>query len=131
MMVDSREKRAMPSVGVPLKRADDPRLLTGRGRYVDDLVMPRMAHVAFVRSAHAHARISRVDVAEARSAPDVVGTLTGDEAARLCKPYRGILLHYTGMKTGAALPLARDRVRYVGEPVPYGVLPSTSAGPPA
>jgi carbon-monoxide dehydrogenase large subunit len=108
---------AVTMVGRSLKRLDDPRLLTGRGRYVDDLVMPRMVHVAFVRSPHAHARLTRLEVAAARAAPEVVGTLTGEEATRLCKPYRGILLHYTGMKTGAALPLATDRVRYVGEPV--------------
>src|SRR6266542_4090059 len=50
-------------------------------------------------------------------APGVVGVLTGDGAARLCKPYRGVLLHYKGMKTGAMLPLAVERVRYVGEPI--------------
>ncbi len=43
--------------------------------------------------------------------------LTGAEAVRLCTPYRGILLHYKGMKTGAMLPLARERVRSVGEPI--------------
>ncbi len=42
---------------------------------------------------------------------------TGETVARLCKPYRGILLHYKGMKTGAMLPLAVERVRYVGEPI--------------
>jgi carbon-monoxide dehydrogenase large subunit len=105
------------NVGVSVKGVDHPRLLTGRGRYVDDLVLPRMVHVAFVRSPHAHARVTRVDVRAARAAADVVGVLTGGDTARLCKPYRGILVHYTGMKTGAMLPLATDRVRYVGEPV--------------
>ena len=107
----------MPHVGARLKRLDDPRILTGRGRYVDDVTLPRMVHVAFVRSAHAHARLTRVDVDAARRAPEVAGVLTGAEAARLCKPYRGILLHYKGMKTGAMLPLALERVRYVGEPI--------------
>ena len=46
-------------VGARLKRPDDPRLLTGRGRYLDDLTLPRMAHVAFVRSPHAHAATTR------------------------------------------------------------------------
>ncbi len=100
-----------------MKRPDDPRILTGRGRYVDDVALPRMVHVAFVRSVHAHARLVRVDVARARRAPDVAGVLTGDEARRLCKPYRGVLLHYQGMKTGAMLPLAVECARYVGEPV--------------
>src|SRR5438034_10568041 len=100
-----------------VKRPDDPRILTGRGRYVDDVVLPRMVHVAFVRSAHAHARLGRVDAEAARRAPDVVGVLGGAEAARLCKPYRGVLAHFTGMKTGAMQPLALERVRYVGEPI--------------
>src|SRR5256712_982784 len=104
-------------VGSRAKRPDDPRILTGRGRYIDDLILPRMVHVAFVRSVHAHARLGRVVVGAARRAPDVVGVLTGAEAARLCKPYRGVLAHYRGMKTGAMQPLAVERVRYVGEPI--------------
>ncbi len=107
----------VPHVGSRIKRPDDPRILTGRGRYVDDLVLPRMVHVAFVRSAHAHARLVRVDVDRARRAPGVAALLTGEEARRLCKPYRGVLLHYAGMKTAPILPLAIDRVRCVGEPV--------------
>src|SRR3984893_11107450 len=107
----------MRYVGSPVKVLDAPRLLTGRGKYVDDLTWPRMVHVAFVRSPHAHARIARLDVEPARKAAGVVALMTGEEVARLCKPYRGILLHYQGMKTGAMLPLAVDRVRWVGEPV--------------
>src|SRR5436309_7346357 len=80
-------------------------------------MLPRMAHVAFVRSTHAHARVTRIGLDAARRAPGVVGVLTGDGAARLCKPYRGVLLHYKGMKTGAMLPLSVERVRYVGEPI--------------
>ena len=104
-------------IGARVKRGDDPRLLTGRGRYVDDVTLPRMVHAAFVRSLHAHARLVRVDLDRARRAPGVVGLLTGDDTAKLCKPYRGVLLHYKGMKTGAMVPLAVDRVRYVGEPI--------------
>ena len=107
----------MPQVGAPLLRSDDPRLLTGRGRYVDDLVFPRLVHVAFVRSVHAHALIASLELDAARRAPGVVAVLTGEDTRRLCKPCRGVLLHYQGMKTGAMLPLAVERVRYVGEPV--------------
>ena len=107
----------MPHVGSSARRGDDPRLLTGRGRYVDDVTLPRMVHVAFVRSPHAHARVVGIDAGDARRAPGVACVLTGGDTARLCKPYRGILEHYRGMKTGAMLPLATDRVRYVGEPV--------------
>jgi carbon-monoxide dehydrogenase large subunit len=108
---------AIRHVGSPQKRLDDPRLLTGRGKYVDDLAPARMVHVAVVRSPHAHARISALDLDGARGAPGVVAVMAGEEAARLCKPYRGVLLHYKGMKTGAILPLAVDRARYVGEPI--------------
>ena len=107
----------MPHVGARLKRLDDPRLLTGRGRYVDDIALPRMVHVAFVRSPHAHAAIARVNVEAAAKSAGVVKVITGHDVARLCKPYRGILHHYRGMKTGAMLPLAIERVRCVGEPI--------------
>src|SRR6266581_720179 len=60
---------------------------------------------------------ARVALDGARRAPGVVGVLTGEDVARLCQPYRGVLLHYKGMKTGAMLPLAVGRVRYVGEPI--------------
>ena len=104
-------------IGARVKRGDDPRLLTGRGRYVDDLSLPRMVHAAFVRSPHSHARLVHVDLERAGRAPGVVGVLAGDAVAKLCKPYRGVLLHYKGMKTGAMLPLAIGRVRCVGEPI--------------
>ena len=107
----------MPHVGSPIRRADDPRILTGRGRYVDDLAPARCVHVAIVRSPHAHARLNRVRLDAARRAPGVVAVLTGHEAQELCAPCRGILKHYTGMKAGAMLPLALERVRYAGEPV--------------
>ena len=76
-----------------------------------------MVHVAFVRSPHAHAVVRGLDLERARAVTGVVGILTGADVAKLCRPYRGILLHYQGMKTGAMLPLAVDRVRCVGEPV--------------
>jgi carbon-monoxide dehydrogenase large subunit len=107
----------VPHVGSSPKRPDDPRILTGRGRYVDDLALFRLLHVAVVRSVHAHAAIRRLDVEAARRAPGVAAVLTGVEAARLCKPCRGVLHHYQGMKTGAIQALAVDRVRCVGEPV--------------
>jgi len=72
-------------VGSPVKVLDSPRLLTGRGKYVDDLTFPRMVHVALLRSPHAHARITRLDVEPARKAAGVVAVMTGEEAARLCK----------------------------------------------
>ena len=103
--------------GQPVKRVEDPRLLAGQGRYVDDLRLPRMVSAAFVQSPHAHARLRRVDVSRAAALPGVVGVLTAEEAARRCRPWRGILTDYVGMKTPLQYPLAVDKVRYVGEPV--------------
>jgi carbon-monoxide dehydrogenase large subunit len=104
-------------VGASVRRPDDPRLLTGRGKFVDDLSFPRLVHVAFVRSVHAHARIVSIDADAARAIPGVVGVFTAAELNPRCRPYRGILKHYAGMKTGEIVPLALDRVRCVGEPV--------------
>jgi carbon-monoxide dehydrogenase large subunit len=105
------------AVGEPVKRVEDPRLLAGQGRYVDDLRLPRMVSAAFVQSPHAHARLRRVDASRAAALPGVVGVLTGEEAARRCRPWRGILTDYVGMKTPLQYPLAVGKVRYVGEPV--------------
>jgi carbon-monoxide dehydrogenase large subunit len=115
MMEDARA--ISKAVGQPVKRVEDPRILAGQGRYVDDLRLPRMVYAAFVRSPHAHARIVSVDISRARALPGVVAVLTPEEAARMCTPWRGILTDYTGMKTGAQYPLALGKARYVGEPV--------------
>jgi carbon-monoxide dehydrogenase large subunit len=105
------------AVGQSVRRVEDPRLLAGQGRYVDDLRLPRMVSAAFVQSPHAHARLRRVDVSRAAALPGVVAVLTGEEAARRCRPWRGILTDYVGMKTPLQYPLAVGKVRYVGEPV--------------
>jgi len=65
------------TVGAPVRRREDPRLLTGRGRYVGDVELPRLSHVAFVRSAHAHARLREIDAVAAAASPGIVAVLTG------------------------------------------------------
>ena len=67
----------MTWVGRPLRRREDRPLLTGRGRFVDDLAVPGLAHLALLRSPHAHARVARLDVRRARTAAGVVAVLTG------------------------------------------------------
>src|SRR5262245_50543442 len=62
----------MKFVGVPIKRLEDPRLLVGGGRFVDDVVRPHMVHAVLVRSPHAHARVRRVDVRRALALPGVL-----------------------------------------------------------
>src|SRR5687768_2388286 len=70
-------------VGQSVKRVEDPRLLTGRGRYVDDVTVPGMLHATFVRSDLARARITRIDVDAARAVPGVHAVLTGADLNRL------------------------------------------------
>src|SRR5262249_36406221 len=107
-------------IGARGKRGDDPRLLTGRGHYVDDVTLPRLVHAAFVRSVPAHARPARRDVDTARPAPRRAGGLTGAAAptrlqpgprARRATRSGATSLHSRGRKPGAVLPPAVDRVR--------------------
>src|SRR6266481_1656970 len=64
-------------LGKPLKRKEDPRLIQGLAHYVDDIVLPGLLHIAFVRSPYAHAKIRSVDVSKAQAAPGIVLVLTG------------------------------------------------------
>ncbi len=72
-----------PLVGASLKRKEDRRLLTGAGRYVDDIAPPGAAHLALVRSPHAHARLTRIDTARARKLPGVLAVLTVKDVPEL------------------------------------------------
>jgi carbon-monoxide dehydrogenase large subunit len=101
-------------IGARVKRTEDPRLLTGLGSYTDDRQVARVLHVAFRRSEHAHARIVSIDCTAARAAPGIVAVLTADDLS--VKP----LLATSRMKGYYAtpiLPLARHKVRHVGEAI--------------
>ncbi len=106
----------MPYVGQPIKRVEDLRLLKGEGAYVDDLRLPGVAHVAILRSPHAHARILSIDCAAARRAPGVLAVVTGDDTRALPD-----LPVPEPLPANARIPrhpvLALDTVRFVGEPV--------------
>jgi carbon-monoxide dehydrogenase large subunit len=105
-------------VGRTLSRAGAKRAVAGRGRYTDDFSLPRMVHAAFVRSPFAHARIVKIDAAEARRQPGVVMVMTGAEVAELCTgPWIGTLTCFPGMKSAPQYPMAVDRACWVGEPV--------------
>src|SRR5206468_10549913 len=67
---------AEPFVGRPMRRTEDRRFVTGRGCYVDDFIRPDLTHAVLVRSAHAHARVSRIDATRARALPGVLAVLT-------------------------------------------------------
>jgi carbon-monoxide dehydrogenase large subunit len=104
----------MRLVGAKVPRVEDRRILTGRGRYIDDLRLPRMVHAAFARSPLAHAGITALDTSAARAMPGVVAVLTGNDLRELIKP---IPVGLAGMAAPVFHCLATDRVRYVGDPV--------------
>jgi 2-furoyl-CoA dehydrogenase large subunit len=100
-------------VGRSVERVEDAALLTGRGRYLDDLgTRPDTLHAAILRAPHAHARIRALDVEAARAAPGVAGVLTGAEVTAL-----SVSLVVGVRAQVQCWPIAVDRVRYVGEPV--------------
>jgi len=116
-MTDVPEIHARPKiVGARVKRTEDPRLLTGLGSYTDDRQVARVLYVAFRRSDQSHARILGIGCETARAAPGVVAVLTAEDLADGVKP----LVATSRMANYYAtpiLPLARGKVRYVGEPV--------------
>lgn len=103
-------------VGMPIRRTEDPRLLTGNGEYTADRKPDRVLHVAFRRSEQPHADIVRVDATKARAAPGVVAVFTADDVAAEYKP----VIPFSRMPNYYATPiaaLASKKVRYVGEAV--------------
>src|SRR5579863_4883160 len=125
-------------IGQPVPRKEDQRLLTGRGRYGDDLVLPRMAHAVFVRSPHAHARIRAIDKRAALAVPGVLAVLTGADYAA---DGLGPIPHNAGVNGPPDLavrlnmgpiatphwPLPSDKARFVGEGVAMVVADSIAA----
>jgi len=103
-------------VSARVKRVEDPPLLMGRERYLDDLRMPGLLCVAFLRSPHAHARIVQVDVRGALESPGVAAVLTGADLAGIARPIRAELAA-PGYKPSGWPALATGKVRFVGEPV--------------
>jgi|CXWL01.1.fsa_nt_gi carbon-monoxide dehydrogenase large subunit len=110
-----------PLVGRRVPRNEDARLLTGRALFVDDLDLPGMVHAAFLRSPHAHARIVRVDTSRAREREGVIGVYTAADLGDYWRP--GPLLvppppvADLEFHARTQVPLAKDKVRHVGEPV--------------
>src|SRR5438874_9806429 len=104
------------TVGSRIRRVEDRRLLTGQGMFTDDGTVPGALHVAFLRSTHAHALISQVEFGPAEKMPGVVGIYTAEHLEHLVKPVRATsrMRHYHATPI---YPLARGKVRYVGEPV--------------
>jgi aerobic carbon-monoxide dehydrogenase large subunit len=103
--------------GAPVQRTEDPRLLRGRGSYVDDFDLPEMLHAAFLRSTYARARIVNIDVSAARALPGVYLVLIASDLGELLEPSPLLVPHHALTQPRTQLPLARDEVHYVGETV--------------
>src|SRR5688500_10342169 len=119
------------TIGQPIRRKEDVRLLTGRGRYSDDLSLMGQAYAYFLRSPHAHAYIRRIDISKARQMPGVLAVYTSIDVntdglkpvphvPTVGKPPADILLINRDGSQHRVAPqelLAADRVRYVGQQV--------------
>jgi carbon-monoxide dehydrogenase large subunit len=122
-------------LGASIKRREDPRFITGKGNYVDDLKLPGMTYAAFVRSPHAHAGIRKIDTAKARAYPGVVAVFTGKDMTgvnslpcgwdlRKDKNVPGVV---QDLAMVAHMPLTSDVARHVGDPVAVVIADSQDA----
>jgi carbon-monoxide dehydrogenase large subunit len=106
-------------LGARIKRVEDPRFITGKGRYLDDIALPGMAHLAILRSPYAHANIRSIDVTKAKRAPGVIAVFTGADI-----PYNPLPMAWpaggaSGLQNNVSTPrvLATDAVKWTGEGV--------------
>ncbi len=106
-------------LGAPVKRVEDPRFISGKGRYLDDIKLPGMAHLAILRSPYAHANIRSIDTSAAKAAPGVVAVITGADI-----PYNPLPMAWpaggaSGIQNNVNTPraLATDSVKWTGEGV--------------
>ncbi len=113
---------SVEGIGARVQRREDRRFITGKGRYTDDMSVAGMAHAAFVRSPHAHARVRGIDAAAARAMPGVIAVLSGQElvADGVGNLICGWMIHSkdgSPMKMGAWRALESEHVRHVGQAV--------------
>ena len=134
----SRTRLAAEGIGKPVLRKEDARLLTGGGCYSDDVNLPGQAYTCFVRSPHAHARITRVDATAALATPGVIAVLTGRDAAAdgvrplthspmPGNPYEDIIRQADVLFVAPHPPMDAERARFVGAIVAMVVADSQAA----
>ncbi|TRZ65365.1 MAG: xanthine dehydrogenase family protein molybdopterin-binding subunit [Rhodocyclaceae bacterium] len=104
-------------IGQRLARPTAKRLTEGRGVYMDDIELPRMAHAVYLRSPHAHAKIVSVDTEAARGMPGVIAIIDGAQMAQVCAPFVGTLLHLVGMRSPPQYAIAIKHACWQGEAV--------------
>lgn len=102
--------------GSGIKRREDPRLITGKAKYTDDIILPGTLHMVIVRSPHAHARIKRIDTSAAKAVEGVVAVFTGQDVTLNGLPCAWLIPN-SDLKTPTHPALAKDTVRYVGDGV--------------
>lgn len=115
-IAESKKEIRAALVGLPLKRREDKILISGRGKYVDDIKIPGMLHASVLRSAYAHAKIKKIDFANVLSNPDVVLALSGEDIRKVTDPLPVVALPPDAKRTDVYM-LAVDKVHYSGEPV--------------
>lgn len=107
--------------GQRVLRTEDPRLLRGEAQFIDDIALPDTLHVAIVRSVHAHARLLNVDAAGARAHAGVTAVYTADDIGLLLKPGPVLVppppIPGSTFHARTQLPLAKGKLRFVGEPI--------------
>ena len=124
------ELQSLGAIGQPVRRKEDERLLTGRGRFSDDFALPGQAYAAIVRSPHPHARIVKIDAGKAMAVPGVLGVFTGEDCLadglqpipHTPVPSTRYDMKLTGpdggpIFIGPQMLLPADKVRHVGEAV--------------
>jgi aerobic carbon-monoxide dehydrogenase large subunit len=113
----SAEAPSASGIGARIPRRELKRLLSGRGRYIDDIKLPRMLHACFLRSPHPHARLVSLDVAAANRAPGVAAVLTAAEINPKCEPFVGVAQHRPGHRSAPQHLMADQRAVWQGQPV--------------
>ncbi|MDP9252039.1 MAG: xanthine dehydrogenase family protein molybdopterin-binding subunit [Chloroflexota bacterium] len=112
-------------IGTRTPRKEDPKLITGRGVFTDDVTLPGTVYVSLVRSPHAHARIRRIDAAAARKHPGVVTVVTGKDAE--ATGVLPVFITVPGLNGTKHMPLATDKARYAGDAIAAVVADSRQA----
>jgi carbon-monoxide dehydrogenase large subunit len=110
-------RNSSSGIGARVPRRELKRLLSGHGRYIDDIKLPRMLHACFVRSPHPHADVLSIDIAAAKQADGVVAVLTAADINSRCEPFVGVALHRPGHRAAPQSLFAADRAVWQGQPV--------------
>jgi carbon-monoxide dehydrogenase large subunit len=104
-------------VGRSVARIEDPRLLAGKARFIDDVALPKMLHAAFVRSPLAHARIASIDTRDALALEGVIAVFTGADLHDDIRPLTTAPTMHPDLLPTSRYPLAIEKVRHVGDPI--------------